>query len=161
MIRAIADSDCDAVTRIYNHYITDTIITFEEEPITAAEIASRVQEVLSSDLPWIVAEEGGEIVGYAYASKWKSRAAYRFSVETTVYLGANRTRGGWGTKLYSELFDQLRARGIHAAIGGIALPNEASIALHEKFGMEKVAHFPEVGFKFGRWIDVGYWQIIF
>lgn len=161
MIRPATPSDGDALARIYNHYVTQTIVTFEEEPVAPAEMASRLQEVLSAKLPWLVAEQDGQVVGYAYASKWKGRVGYRFSCESTVYLEPGRTGGGLGTKLYEQLFSALQARGLHAVIGGIALPNDASVALHEKLGMRKVAHFPEVGFKFGRWIDVGYWQRVF
>ena len=101
---------------------------------------------------------GGHITGYAYATKWKARSAYRFAVETTVYLADGLARQGLGSRLYEELFGLLKERQIHAAIGGIALPNDASVALHEKFGMRKVAHFEQVGFKFGKWVDVGYWE---
>ncbi len=96
----------------------------------------------------------------AYAVLWKARSAYRFSVEITVYVAPGMAGRGIGSMLYSHLFAALQPLGVHAVIGGIALPNEASIALHEKFGMEKVAHFQQVGFKFNRWIDVGYWERI-
>jgi phosphinothricin acetyltransferase len=105
-----------------------------------------------------VAEEAGRVVGYAYATRWRARAAYRYSSEITVYLAHDVGGRGIGTLLYGRLFPLLEARGLHAIMGGIALPNEASVRLHERFGMRKVAHFHEVGFKFGRWIDVGFWQ---
>jgi L-amino acid N-acyltransferase YncA len=114
--------------------------------------------VRSAALPWLIAAEGGRTVGYAYASPWKARAAYRFSAETTVYVAEGITRRGIGSQLYEKLLSILVERGIHSAIGGIALQNDASVALHEKFGFVKVAHFQQVGFKFGRWVDVGYWQ---
>ena len=157
-LRPAIAADADAIARIYNHYITDTIVTFEETPIDGAEMAARLAETAAAGLPWLVADTGGVILGYAYASKWKGRCAYRHSVETTVYLDVAHTGCGIGTQLYTGLFDALAARSLHVAIGGIALPNAASVALHEKFGMRKVAHFAEVGFKFDRWIDVGYWQ---
>ena len=94
-------------------------------------------------------------------SVWEGRCAYRYAVEVTVYLSPNAVSQGLGSRLYTELFAQLRAKSMHVAMGGIALPNPASIALHEKFGMKKVAHFEQVGFKFDQWVDVGYWQIIF
>lgn len=121
-------------------------------------MARRLEEVRSAALPWLVAEEGGEAAGYAYATPWRARTGYRFSVEITVYLAPGQAGRGIGSRLYGELFPMLQARRIHAVMGGIALPNEASVALHEKFGMRKVAHFEAVGFKFDRWIDVGYWQ---
>ena len=157
-IRAATASDAAAVARIYNPYVTGTIVTFEEAPLSDAEMAGRIRDVESAALPWLVALRDGGVAGYAYASKWKGRCAYRHSAEVTVYLDAALTGRGIGSMLYRELLATLTARGLHAVIGGIALPNDASVALHEKLGFEKVAHFREVGFKFGRWIDVGYWQ---
>jgi L-amino acid N-acyltransferase YncA len=119
---------------------------------------ARIAEVAAASLPWLVAEREGKLLGYAYASKWKGRYAYRFSVEATVYLDEFATGHGLGSQLYAALFEQLRTAGIHAVIGGIAPPTAASVALHEKMGMRKVAHFVQVGFKFGRWIDTGYWE---
>ncbi len=157
-IRSAVADDATAIADIYNHYVTKTVVTFEEEPVTAKEIARRIEAVQSASLPWLVAEERSHIVGYAYAALWMSRVAYRFSVEITIYLTPEHHGRGIGSKLYGQLFPLLQARSIHAVIGGIALPNEASIALHENFGLRKVAQFEEVGFKFNRWIDVGYWQ---
>jgi len=157
-IRPVEPDDAAAIAAIYNHYIAETVITFEEVPVSAAEIARRIEEVRAAALPWLVALQAGRILGYAYATRWRDRSAYRFAAEVTVYLDPSDVGRGIGSSLYAELFPQLEARGIHAALGGIALPNEVSIALHEKFGMRKVAHLQEVGFKFDRWIDVGYWQ---
>ena len=100
------------------------------------------------------------MLGYAHASAWKGRYAYRHSAEASVYLAAGETRRGIGTKLYERLLSALAELGMHAVVGGISLPNDASVAFHEKLGFQKVAHFPEVGFKFDGWIDVGYWQRI-
>jgi phosphinothricin acetyltransferase len=160
MIRPVQASDAQAIADIYNEYILNSVITFEEQAITAQDMAVRFEEVSSSSLPWCVAESDGRVLGYAYASKWKGRCAYRFSVETTVYVDASSKGKGIGSMLYEALLAQLRAQKYHLAIGGIALPNAASIKLHEKFGFEKVAHFKEVGFKFGHWVDVGYWQVV-
>ena len=159
-VRAVTPADAGAVAAIYNHYVLQTVVTFEEEPITAAEISRRIDEVRAGSLPWFVAERAGAIAGYAYASRWRARSAYRFSSEVTVYLAPEQGRRGIGSALYAELLSALRGSGLHAAIGGIALPNDASVALHEKFGFKKVAHFEQTGFKFNRWIDVGYWQLI-
>ena len=159
-VRAVTPADAGAVAAIYNHYVLQTVVTFEEEPITAAEISRRIDEVRTGSLPWFVAERAGAIAGYAYASRWRARSAYRFSSEVTVYLAPEQGRRGIGSALYAELLSALRGSGLHAAIGGIALPNDASVALHEKFGFKKVAHFEQTGFKFNRWIDVGYWQLI-
>jgi phosphinothricin acetyltransferase len=157
-VRPATAADGDALATIYNHYIRETIVTFEEEPLRGAEMARRVAEVHEGSLPWLVAEETGRVLGYAYARQWQVRSAYRFSNEITVYLDREHTGRGLGTKLYERLFPELEARGVHAVIGGISLPNEASVAIHERFGLRKAAHFAEVGFKLGRWIDVGYWQ---
>jgi phosphinothricin acetyltransferase len=158
LIRPATVGDCEAIARIYNHYILNTAVTFEEQAVSGSDMAERINEISSDALPWLVAEQAPEVAGYAYASKWKGRCAYRFSVEITVYLDPAATGRGLGTKLYEALFAALRSNSIHVVIGGIALPNPASVALHERFGLQKVAHFKEVGFKFNRWIDVGYWQ---
>jgi phosphinothricin acetyltransferase len=160
LIRPVACGDAEAIARIYNHYILNTIITFEEEVITAEEMQTRIDEVLGCSLPWLVAEQEGQVVGYAYASKWKGRCAYRYSVESTVYLDSGYAGKGFGTALYERLFALLKESGMHVVIGGVALPNPASVALHDKMGMKKVAHFEETGFKFGQWIDVGYWEVV-
>ncbi|RIL01681.1 MAG: phosphinothricin acetyltransferase [Proteobacteria bacterium] len=161
MVRDATASDAAAIASIYNHYVANTVVTFEEESVAAGEMARRVEEVQAGSLPWLVAEADGRVLGYPYARPWHARSAYRFSAEITVYLDAAQCGRGIGTRLYGALFPLLEARRIHAAIGGIALPNEASVALHEKFGLRKVAQFAEVGFKFDRWIDVGYWQRTF
>ena len=158
MIRDAKLCDAAALTDIYNYYILNTVVTFEEQPITALEMSNRITEVTDAELPWLVAEQNRMIVGFAYASKWKGRCAYRYSAEVTIYLSHSMTSNGIGSALYSELFLRLRANSIHVVLGGISLPNDASIALHEKFGMSKAAHFDEVGFKFGNWVDVAYWQ---
>lgn len=158
MVRTAVSADAEQIVAIYNHYVANTVVTFEEDEVSPDEMRRRMHDVFNAALPWIVAEDEGQMVGYAYATKWKARSAYRYSVETTVYLADGVAGKGFGTALYTELFRILKDRGIHAAIGGIALPNDASVALHEKFGMRKVAHFEEVGFKFGRWVDVAYWQ---
>ncbi len=157
-LRDACELDAQGVADIYNHYVRETIVTFEEEEVTSTEIARRLRDTNAATLPWLVAEREGRILGYAYASRWNGRCAYRFSVEATVYLAPDATGSGLGSRLYKALFEELRARSFHTVIGGISLPNPASVALHEKMGMEKVAHFSEVGYKFGQWIDVGYWQ---
>jgi len=159
MIRKAETVDAKTICGIYNHYVENTIITFEEQPVTVADMANRIREVTAS-FPWLVFERNREVVGFAYASRWKSRCAYRYSVESTVYLAPEVTGHGIGRQLYRELILALCDRAIHSVIGGIALPNPASIALHEKLGFEKVAHFTEVGRKFDQWIDVGYWELI-
>jgi L-amino acid N-acyltransferase YncA len=159
MIRAAIESDAQAIADIYNYYIKNTVVTFEELPVSQNDILERIEKVTGSNLPWLVAEDNSVVIGYAYAGKWNMRSAYRHTVESTVYLSNSSLAKGWGTRLYQALFDTLRQKSIHVVIGGITLPNPASIALHEKFGMKQVAHFKEVGYKFGQWLDVGYWQM--
>jgi phosphinothricin acetyltransferase len=156
-IREARLEDAAAICAIYNRYVTDTIVTFEERPVDTPEMQSRMGAVLGK-LPWLVLERGGEVAGYAYASPWKQRIGYRFAVESSIYLAPAHTGLGLGSALYRHLLDELRARNIHCVIGGAALPNPASVALHERLGFTKVAHFRENGFKFDRWIDVAYWQ---
>lgn len=159
MIRSATHDDSGKIAEIYNHYIENSVITFEETLIDAAEVRSRIGDP-TTDLPWFVHESDEVVVGYAYASPWNKRAAYRHSVEISIYLDRDAVGKGIGRKLYSHLIEDLKARSIHAVIGGVALPNPASVALHESLGFEKVAHYREVGRKFGKWIDVAYWQLI-
>lgn len=159
-IRPGQDGDAAVLARIYNHYVAHTCVTFETEQVVAAEMARRAVDTASDGLPWLVACRAGEVAGYAYASKWKGRCAYRYTAEVTVYLDPAMTGQGIGRVLYDALVEDLRARGMRTAIGGIALPNDPSIRLHERLGFRKVAHFEQVGFKQGRWIDVGYWQLL-
>lgn len=158
-IRPGLRSDAARICEIYNHYVRETVITFEEEPVAEREMAERIRAV-SARWPWLVAEEEQVVVGFAYANGWKTRAAYRFAVESTVYIAPEATRRGTGTQLYRALIAAVRERGAHCVIGGIALPNPASVALHERLGFRKIAHFGEVGWKLGRWVDVGYWELI-
>jgi len=125
----------------------------------SVSLAERIKETLSA-FPWLVYEEHGEILGYAYASKWRGRCAYRYSAESSIYLRHDRVSRGTGLKLYAQLLAELRNSRLRSVIGGIALPNEASQRLHEKLGFKKVAHFEQVGWKLEKWIDVGYWQLI-
>lgn len=158
MIRPATPDDAEAIVRIYNYYIEETIITFEEEPIDAVEIVRRMGRP-PADFPWFVHEDGGRIDGYAYAAPWRTRVSYRFSAESSVYLDPERIGCGIGTALYRKLIETATGRGLHLLIGGITIPNPPSIRLHERLGFEKVAHFREVGRKFDQWIDVGYWQL--
>ncbi len=158
IVRPMDPEDVAAIARIYAHYVLTTTISFEEDAVSEVDMAARVADVRAAGLPWLVADEAGAVVGYAYASKWKARSGYRFSTECSVYVAPGFTGSGVGTRLYATLFDELKRLGLHTVIGGIALPNDESVRLHEKFGFVKVAHFKETGFKFGRWIDVGYWQ---
>jgi len=157
MIRLATTADAASICAIYDHYVRNTAISFEEESVGADEMAHRV-ETYSKDYPWLVYETDEGILGYCYATKWRARAAYRHSAETSVYVHKDCGRRGVGTALYGELIPRVRALGAHALVAGITLPNVASVALHEKFGFEKVAQFREIGKKFGQWHDVGYWE---
>jgi len=160
MIRPAQASDAAKIAEIYNHYVLNTAVTFETDAVSAAEMVDRIAGVAAAELPWLVAVESEQVLGYAYATRWRARAAYRHSVEVTVYLHQDARGRGLGSDLYCALFTRLQQQSIHAVIGGIALPNDASVHLHEKLGMKQVAHFEQVGHKFDRWIDVGYWQLI-
>lgn len=159
MIRRSHASDAPFVAAIYNHYVTSSIVTFELEPVTDDEMRNRM-DAIAINYPYLVYEEDGVVLGYAYATQWKARQAYQHSVESSVYLHHGAIGKGVGSMLYAMLLDKLKAMSIHAVIGGISLPNDASVALHEKFGFEKIGQFKQVGRKFNRWIDVGYWELI-
>ncbi len=160
MIREINENDAEQICSIYNHYIENTIVSFEECPVSIAEMQKRIRAVSAANLPWLVIEDTDAIIGYAYSSPWKDRDAYRFSVRVTIYLSPTHTGRSLGFKLYRSLFDRLKSLNIRSITGGIALPNPRSVALHEKCGMKKVAHYKDIGFKFGKWIDVAHWQLI-
>lgn len=157
-IREAVAHDAAAFCAIYNHYVAHSVATFELDPVADDDMRARIAEVQGHGLPWLAVESAGDVAGYAYATRWRTRAAYRHSVESSVYLAPEATGRGLGRALFIALLDALRPLGVHAVIGGIALPNPASIALHEALGFDQVAHFRETGRKFGRWIDVGYWQ---
>lgn len=158
-LRPATSDDAPAIAAIYNHYVRHTAVTFELDEVGVADMAGRIAEV-TARFPWLVAAAGDRVVGYAYAAPWKSRCAYRHTVECTIYLAPDATGRGHGGALYRALLDAVRPLGLHSLIGGIALPNAASVALHERLGFRQVAHFEQVGRKFDRWIDVGYWELI-
>ena len=159
LIRDVAPGDAEAIATIYNPYVLNTVITFEEIPVTAEEINTRINAILKLGFPYLVMEQNGHVIGYAYAGTWRTRAAYKHTVETSVYLEQQTTGKGLGTLLYQALIERLKTLDIHIVLGGITLPNPISVRLHEKLGFKKVAHFSEVGYKFGRWLDVGFWQL--
>ena len=152
-IRPVVSADAAAIADIYNHYVRHTTVTFEETDVTEDAMAARIATA-STAHPWLVGKQDGEMVGYAYARKYHERAAYRHTVETAIYLREDRRGAGLGGPLYAALLDLLKAGEVHALIGSIALPNDASVRLHEKFGFRRAADYPQIGFKFGQWIDV-------
>jgi phosphinothricin acetyltransferase len=153
VIRPVTAADAGAIAAIYNHYVRETIVTFEEAEVTAEEMSRRIGAISHS---WLVGEAEGRLVGYAYANRYHARAAYRHTVETTIYLDYRLRRRGYGRVLYQALLDSLASQNVHVAIGSISMPNPASIGLHEALGFGKVGQFPRIGFKFGQWIDVAY-----
>ena len=158
MIRPVLLKDALQIVDIYNYYVLHTVVTFDDTPFSVKEFEHKI-ETISSQYPFIVFEEAGEILGYAYANKWREKAAYKYSVESTVYLRFDAIGKQIGTTLYAELLRLLKVNKYHVVVGGLTLPNEASVKLHENFGFKQVAHFKEVGLKFNQWLDVGFWQL--
>lgn len=159
-VRSVTLADAAQIAEIYNYYVKTSHATFELETIDSFETENRIRNAFEQNYPFFVCEETEEIVGYAYGRQFRPRRAYLHSIEVSVYVKNGREGKGIGTSLYQKLFQEILHRDFHAVIAGISLPNEASVKLHEKFGFTKAAHFREVGFKFGRWIDVGYWELI-
>lgn len=159
LIRSVKKEDSRRICEIYNYYVLNTFISFEEAPVSTAEMEKRISTI-SAAYPFMVYERSGEILGYAYANKWKERSAYRYVAEVTVYIDKDHLGRGIGREMTEALLDDCKKRGFHALMAVIALPNDASVRLHEEFGFKKAAHFTEVGYKQNRWIDVGYWELI-
>ncbi len=155
-----ADPDRDAAgcAAIYAPYVRDTVISLEEQSPDADEVARRIERI-SRTHPWLVAEEDGEVCGFAYGSLHRERAAYRWATDVTVYVDPTYHRRGLGRALYTALFELLRRQGFHVACAGVTLPNEASVGLHESLGFLPVGVYRRIGFKFGAWWDVGWWQL--
>jgi phosphinothricin acetyltransferase len=158
MIRDCTVDDARRICEIYNYYITNTITTFETEEVKVDQMRNRIAEN-SGKFPWLVYDDN-EVEGFAVAKGWKTRNAYQFTAEASVYIDFRFKRKGIGNELYSELIHRLKEISIHSILAGISLPNPESVIFHEKMGFEKVAHLKEVGFKFNQWIDVGYWELI-
>ena len=156
-VRDATPDDAAALQQIYAPYVRETIVSFELEPPDVATMRARVEKCIAV-YPWLVADEGGRVLGFAYASPHRERAAYASSVDVSVYLAPAARRRGFGRALYEALFASLQAQGRHMAFAGIALPNEASVGLHQALGFTPVGVYREVGFKFGRFHDVGWWQ---
>ncbi len=156
-IRPVKLEDAAQIAEIYNYYIKNTHVTFETEPLTGAEMQERIAET-TVKYPYLVAEEDGEVCGYAYAAQFKLRQAYQYAAEVSIYVKNSTKQKGVGSRLYERLFEELAETSVHTIVAGISLPNDASVSFHEKLGFVKTARFREVGYKLGRWIDVGYWQ---
>lgn len=160
MIRLAKAKDAIHIADIYNHYVKTSIFTFDESPILTKDMETKIIELRNNSFPFLVYEYEKSILGFAYSSPWKSRCAYKHSVESTIYIHPHKHHNGIGTQLYKTLFQELQKLDIHSILAGISLPNNASVIFHEKFGFEKVGQFKEVGFKFNKWIDVGYWELL-
>ncbi len=152
------ERDAAACAAIYAPYVEATPISFEEKVPDPLEMEMRISRYLATH-PWLVAEEGGEVVGYAYACRHLERAAYRWAADVSVYVASNRRGEGIGRRLYEELFERLRAQNFQVACAGITLPNEASVALHERLGFARTGTSPRIGWKCGDWHDVSWWQL--
>ncbi len=156
-IRPARPKDAVSIAAIYAPYVLETAISFEDAAPSAKEMARRMTAT-AADFPFLVFERDGDVLGYAYAGAHAARAAYRWSVNTTVYVAAHAHGSGIGRALYADLLDRLTRQGFHAAFAGIALPNERSVRLHEAVGFRHLGTYEQVGFKFGGWHDVGWWR---
>ena len=157
-IRSATAADAAAIADIYNWYIANTVITFEVDPVSEDEMARRIDGVLAAH-EWLVLEGGDGLLGYAYAGRFRERAAYGQATESTIYLRHGLEGKGLGGSLYAELIRRTFARGYRHLVGAIALPNEPSVRLHERLGFVKAGHLFRIGRKFDRWVDVGNWQL--
>lgn len=158
VIRAAEEGDAAAVAAIYAPYVQQTVISFEIEAPTREIMAERIITTLGTH-PWLVADNGGQIVGYAYAGKHRERAAYRWTVDTTVYVDMAAHHRGVGSALYRALLEILRQQGFRSAFAEIVLPNAGSVRLHEAMGFRAVGVHKDIGFKLGCWHDIGYWRM--
>lgn len=159
-VRPAANDDFDAFAQITNHYIQHTPIHFSYDPVTPAAFRE-LWESSRDRFPWLTGTDGsGRIIAYAKAGTWRDRTAYSWTVEAGIYVHHEFHGRGVGRTLYAALIDDLRSRGFHSVVGGITLPNDASVRLHESLGFVKVAHFRHAGRKFDQWHDVGFWQLM-
>ncbi|MEN8137564.1 MAG: N-acetyltransferase family protein [Bacteroidota bacterium] len=158
-VRSVKPGDANDILKIYNFYISNSIVTFDENKKTLDDIKIKISTITAL-YPWYILEINGSVVGFAYASQWKNKSAYNKSVEGTVYVKNGFHGKGYGLMLYNNLIEELKKQKFHSILGLISLPNDESVALHEKLNFEKVAHFREIGKKFDKYIDVGCWQLI-
>lgn len=159
VIRDAVAGDAARMAEIYEHYVRETVVTFEIDDVPADVIGSRAARVQGAGRPWLVIEDGGVVQGFAYGAPFRDRTAYRHSVETSVYLDKDAVRRGLGLAVYRAVIERLQGTDVHAAVALVALPNAGSMALHERLGFTHAGTLHEVGRKFDRWIDVGYWQL--
>jgi phosphinothricin acetyltransferase len=155
---AVPDLDAAACAEIYGPYVRDTAVSFEEAVPSVEEFEGRIRTTMAT-YPWLVMEVDGRVVGYAYATQHRPRAAYRWTAEVTVYVDGRHHRAGVGRRLYTELLGRLRRQGFRLAVAGITLPNPGSVGLHEAMGFEPTGVYKRIGWKAGAWHDVGWWQL--
>lgn len=158
MIRPFKIEDTKQLLDIYNYYVLNSTATFDDVPLSLKTFLDKISRI-NNDYPFIVFEVDNEILGYAYGSKFRPKPAYNKTVESTVYVKHGAFGKQIGTKLYKELIYLLNLEDYHTVLGVLTLPNDASVRLHEKFGFKQVADLKEVGFKFGAWQNVGFWQL--
>lgn len=156
-VRSATDDDLGRVRDIVNYYIEHSVFNFRTEPQSLDEVRA-LWEQRRQRFPWLVGVIDDDVVGLAHAGPWNERAAYQWTVESTIYVDPSTHRRGVGDALYTELLDRLRRQGFHSAIAVIALPNDPSVRLHERHGFERVGHLREAGYKYDAWHDVGFWQ---
>jgi len=159
MVRALKECDIAELLDIYNHYVLNSVATFDDEILSFETFKNKIDRI-NAEFPFLVYEEGNEVLGFAYASKFRPKPAYKNTLELTVYVKQSAFRKGIGFKLYTALISILKKSEFHTVIAVLTLPNVASEKLHEKFGFKKVAHFTEVGFKFNKWHDVCMYQLV-
>ena len=157
MIREANSKDAKAIALIYNYYISNTTISFEEKPVNENIVIQRINS--NEKNKWWIYQSADELLGYAYSTIWKPRSAYRYTVESSIYLKPNNFRNGIGTALYIKLLESLKKEGFRRVLAGISLPNDSSVLFHENFGFKKVGQLEAVGYKFKKWIDIGYWEL--
>jgi phosphinothricin acetyltransferase len=156
--RAEPYRDAACCSAIYEPYVRGTAISFETDPPDSAEFGRRIERT-SRTHPWLVAEDDGQLLGFAYGCPHRERAAYRWAAEVSVYVDVAHHRTGVGRALYGELLPILRRQGFHVACAGVTLPNDSSVAIHESFGFEPVGIYHRIGYKLGKWWDVGWWEL--
>ena len=160
MIRNVTPSDAERICEIYNNYVLNTAITFETSAVSIEDMKQRINNIVSSGYPYIVYELENNIVGYCYLHAWSGRCAYSTSAEISIYIDKDHKHKGLGHEIMVYLLHNIDLTRFHTIIAGIALPNEASVALHEKFGFKKISHFKDIGYKLNKWRDVGHWQLL-
>ena len=157
MIRKAKVSDAKAIASIYNHFVLNSTVTFEENKVDYKDIIDRIGT--NKKHKWWVYEKNNILLGYAYSTQWKTRSAYRYTVESSLYVTQKYQKKGIGRALYNHLVKSLKDDGFRRILAGISLPNNKSVIFHEKLGFKKVGQLEKVGFKFNKWIDVGYWEL--